>query len=177
MPSPKIDPPVIAAWANGLTPAQRQQYLPAVRRFVSERGSDDLTSVATRELVSFALAIVSDSSRVKAICALQHFFSKATDGSAISDPAMSLNKAVQRAIVERRLASELSHAGVSIGELSWRDIAALTLADSARVRYVRLAEPLRGELATELLGRLRQAADAQEAQSLLDAPLLEFTVI
>lgn len=176
MPAFADDPPLIADWVRTISTAQRLQYASVVRRLFRDRGSDEATSVTTRELVRFLLAMT-PSTRNRAVSALRKFFSYAANRPPrMLDPARDLSKALQRGQLEQDLLVEFQRLGIAAEELarlSWRDIIPPTLGQS-RLGQLPLDETLRATLTAELLERLRQSMDFASARAALDAPLLEF---
>lgn len=174
MPPKKIDHPLVREWAQGLSISGRQQYLPAVRTFLRQR---DPRSVRREDLVGYASAIASPSSRSKIIAALTNFFEALSEAGKISGaPARGLSRHVQEALDRRALAQELASAGVSseVSEtLSWRDVAIAELCgQSQNLDIEALPIPLKARLRAALLGRMRSAETFDELDALLDVHLL-----
>lgn len=171
------NPPVVEAWIASLGRCSKaEQYPGPVRRFLHERGSEDLRSVSEPELIQYAAAIGSEGVRKKTVSALESFFAYAARHGHVShDPARFLWQAVHRAVQDRTLVHELARAGLpnqDAAELSWRDVAALTLGPpDAPPRKLELSPELHRQLSGELL-RLLQGTTPDELDSVLDAHVI-----
>ena len=177
MPKRKIDGPAVQAWIADLSPSQRLQYVPFVRRFLDRRTSSDPGSASTDELVDFVLGLSGATTVPKAVSALKHFFGHATQaGSIATDPARFLPKAVQRRESENALRAELTKAGLPDGaaeQFSWRDAVPLTLGHASKTPRLKLSDDVRAGLTDALLARLRTVTGASDVDAVLDSPVLE----
>jgi hypothetical protein len=167
------NPPVVEAWIASLGRCSKaEQYPGPVRRFLRTHGSDDLASVTEAELIAYAVAIGSDGVRKKALSALESFFGYVTkQGHVAPDPARFLWQSVRRALEERSLIEQLAGAGLSTeaaADLSWRDVAAMTILRTPPTRGLKLTPELHRHLSGELLERL-QAVSAEQLDSVLDS--------
>ncbi|MBV8369772.1 MAG: hypothetical protein JO036_12710 [Candidatus Eremiobacteraeota bacterium] len=131
-----------------------------MRRFLRKRGSDDLPTVTEEELIRYTVTMASHGVRKKTLSALESFFAYAESrGHVGRDPARFLWQAVHRALEDRALVNELTHAGLptdAAADLSWRDIAYLTLAPPpAPAHALELSAELHRRLAGMLLKQLQ----------------------
>lgn len=174
MPRSASDPDPVRAWLKTI-PAltTRAQYGSEVRRFLRQRGSDDVRSVVEAELRDFAAKITEPGRRRKAIAALESFFGYLfEDGVLNKDCARSLARATRRTIEAQTLLTKLKESGVPLRvaqTLSWRDVAAATFPQHppSRRKSVILRNDARRLLITELLGKLR-SVDVDELETILN---------